>query len=70
VRQCVLSLPIPLRSLFAVHPELLTPALRILHRAIHTHLLKQTGVKRFSLFQLKCANASLLSNPCGDVDKL
>jgi hypothetical protein len=40
VRQWVLSFPIPLRSLFAVHPELLTPVLRILHRAIHTHLLK------------------------------
>jgi hypothetical protein len=46
VRQWVLSFPIPLRSLFAVHPELLTPVLRILHRAIHTHLLKQTNVKR------------------------
>jgi Putative transposase/Transposase zinc-binding domain len=46
VRQWVLSFPIPLRSLFAVHPELLTPVLRILHRAIHTHLLKQAKVKR------------------------
>ena len=46
VRQWVLSFPIPLRSLFAVYPELLTLVLRILHRAIHTHLLKQTGVKR------------------------
>jgi hypothetical protein len=42
----VLSFPIPLRSLFAVYPELLTPGLRILHRAIHTHLIKQTNVKR------------------------
>ena len=46
VRQWVLSFPIPLRSLFAVHPELLTPVLRILHCAIHTHLIKQTHVKR------------------------
>ena len=46
VRQWVLSFPIPLRSLFAVYPELITPVLRILHRAIHTHLIKQTGVKR------------------------
>ncbi len=45
VRQWVLSFPIPLRSLFAVHPKLLTPVLRILHRAIHTHLIIQTGVK-------------------------
>jgi hypothetical protein len=46
VRQWVLSFPIPLRSLFAVYPELLTPVLRILHRAIHTHLIKQATVKR------------------------
>jgi hypothetical protein len=46
VRQWVLSFPIPLRSLFAVYPELLTPVLRILHRAIHTHLIKQTEVER------------------------
>ena len=37
VRQWVLSFPIPLRSLFAVHPGLLTPVLRIIHRVIHTH---------------------------------
>lgn len=46
VRQWVLSFPLPLRSLFAVYPQLMTPALRILHRAIHTHLIQQTGVKR------------------------
>ena len=46
VRQWVLSFPIPLRSLFAIYPELLTRVLRILHRAIHTHLIQQTGVKR------------------------
>ncbi len=46
VRQWVLSFPIPLRSLFAVHPERITPVLRILHRAIHTHLIKQTNIKR------------------------
>jgi hypothetical protein len=46
VRQWVLSFPIPLRSLFAVYPELLTPVLRIIHRVIHTHLLKQTQLKR------------------------
>ena len=46
VRQWVLSFPMPLRSLFAVYPELITPVLRVIHRAIHTHLIKQTGVKR------------------------
>ena len=46
VRQWVLSFPIPLRGLFAVHPELLTPVLRFIHRAINTQLIKQTGVKR------------------------
>jgi hypothetical protein len=46
VLQWVLSFPIPLRSLFAIYPELLTPGLRILHRAILTHMVKQTGVKR------------------------
>ena len=46
VRQWVLSFPIPLRSLFAVHPALLTSVLRIIHRAIHTFLIQQTKVKR------------------------
>jgi hypothetical protein len=46
VRQWVLSFPIPLRSLFAVHPELLAPVLQIIHRVIATHLIKQAGVKR------------------------
>ena len=32
VRQWVLSFPIPLRSLFAVHPELLASVLRIIQR--------------------------------------
>ena len=34
VRQWVLSFPIPLRLLFATHPELLAPVLRIVHRVI------------------------------------
>ena len=46
VRQWVLSFPIPLRILFAAHPELLTPVLRIIHRVIARLLLKQAGVKR------------------------
>ena len=46
VRQWVLSFPIPLRSLFAVHPELLAPVLQIIHRVIATHLIRQAGIKR------------------------
>ena len=46
VRQWVLSFPIPLRILFAAHPELLTPALGIVHRVITGFLLKQAGLKR------------------------
>jgi hypothetical protein len=44
VRQWVLSFPIPLRSLFAVHPELLAPVLQIIHRVIATYLIRQAGV--------------------------
>ena len=43
VRQWVLSFPILLRVLFAAHPELLTPVLRIVHRVIVRFLLKQAG---------------------------
>jgi hypothetical protein len=46
VRQWVLSFPIPLRILFAAHPELLTPVLRTIHRVIARFLLKQAGLKR------------------------
>jgi hypothetical protein len=46
VRQWVLSFPIPLRILFAAHPGLLTPVLRIIHRAIAGFLLKQAGLRR------------------------
>jgi hypothetical protein len=34
VRQWVLSFPIPLRYLFAAHPDLLAPVLQIVHRVI------------------------------------
>ncbi len=46
VRQWVLSIPLPLRSLFAVHPDLLAPVLQIIHRSIATFHFKQTGQKR------------------------
>jgi hypothetical protein len=43
VRQWVVSFPIPLRVLFAAHPELLTLVLRIVHRVITRFLLKHLG---------------------------
>ena len=45
VRQWVLSFPIPLRILFAAHPQLLTPVLQVIHRVIAGFLLKQAGLK-------------------------
>ena len=45
-RQWVLSFPIPLRILFAAHPELLSPVLRIVHRVITGFLFKQAGPRR------------------------
>ena len=58
VRQWVLSFPIPLRSLFAVHAELITPVLRVLHRAIHVHLIKQTGVHESVRSWLRLGNVA------------
>ena len=46
LRQWVLSFPIPLRSLIKFHPELLAPVLQIIHRAIATFLIGQSGFKR------------------------
>jgi Putative transposase len=46
VRQWVVSFPIALRVLFAAHPELLTPLLRIVHRVITGFLLGQAGLRR------------------------
>ena len=40
VRQWVLSFPIPLRIVFAAHPQLLTPVLQIIPRVITRLLLK------------------------------
>ena len=36
----------PAAFLFAAHPELLAPVLRIIHRVIASFLLKETGLKR------------------------
>jgi hypothetical protein len=46
VRQWVLSFPIPLRYLFAAHPQLLSPVLQTVHRVISTFLIKQAGLQR------------------------
>ena len=49
VRQWVLSFPIPLRSLFAVHPECLAPVLQIIHSAAVNRLswgMKMAGENR------------------------
>ena len=45
VRQWVLSLPIPLRLLWAAQPKLVTPVLPVVHRMITRHLLGQSGLK-------------------------
>jgi hypothetical protein len=45
VRQWVLSFPIPLRLLYAAHPELLTFVLAIVHREVARFLRRQAGFK-------------------------
>jgi hypothetical protein len=49
VRQWGLSFPIPLRILFAGHPQLLAPVLRIIHRVIANSLIKQPMSIRITL---------------------
>ncbi|NRB37010.1 MAG: hypothetical protein HRU20_00925 [Pseudomonadales bacterium] len=44
VRQWVLSLPFPLRFLLAAKPELITPILKIIVRAISSALIKKAGL--------------------------
>ena len=46
VRQWVLSVPFPLRFLFASRPELLGGVLGIVYRCIATHLTKKAGFSR------------------------
>jgi hypothetical protein len=65
VRQWVLSFPIPLRILFAAHPESLTPVLCTIHRVIARFLLKQARLKR-------CAadtGARKLEHLCGYINR-
>ncbi len=46
VRQWVLSVPYPLRFLFASHPAVMGPVLGIVYRGIATHLIKKAGFSR------------------------
>jgi len=48
VRQWVLSVPVPLRFLFASKPETIGPVLGIVHRVIAGWLADQAGVDRAS----------------------
>ena len=43
IRQWVLTLPYPLRFLFAAQPQVLSQVLGVVYRAISTYLIKQTG---------------------------
>ena len=44
VRQWVVSFPIPLRHLFATQPQLLSPVLQVIHRALATFVIHQAGL--------------------------
>jgi ribosomal protein S27E len=46
VRQCVLSVPFPLRFLFASRPEVIGRVLGIVYRCIATHLINKAGFSR------------------------
>lgn len=46
VRQWVLSVPFPLRFLFASRPEVMCGVLGIVYRCIATHLIKKAGFSR------------------------
>ena len=46
IRQWVLTVPFPLRFLFAAYPELMSKVLSIVTRALSTHLIHQAGFKR------------------------
>jgi hypothetical protein len=46
VRQWVLSVPYPLRFLFASRPAVMGRVLGIVYRAIATHLMKKAGLSR------------------------
>ena len=46
IRQWVLTVPFPLRFLFAAYPELMSKVLSIVTRALSTHLAHQAGFKK------------------------
>jgi hypothetical protein len=46
IRQWVLTVPFPLRFLFAAYPELMSKVLSIVIRARSTHLARQAGFKK------------------------
>ena len=46
VRQWVVSCPIPLRHLFATQPQLLSPVLQVIHRALSTFVITHAGLTR------------------------
>ncbi len=48
VRQRVLAFPYPLRLLYSTHPHAMTRTLKIVLRAIETHLIKKAGLTRAS----------------------
>ena len=54
-RQWVLSFPIPLRILFAAHPQLHTPVLQVIHRVITGFLLSSAANMR-SFHTQACAH--------------
>ena len=63
VRQWVLSFPIPLRLLFAAHPELLTPVLQIIHRVISTFLIQQAGQTHPNPHQRRHSDSGVSARP-------
>src|SRR5206468_4536037 len=46
MRQWVLSVPFPLRFLFASHPNVMGNALKIIYRVISTYLIKKSGYNK------------------------
>ena len=46
VRQWVISFPIPLRHLLATQPQLLSPVLQVIHRALSIFVITQAGLTR------------------------
>jgi hypothetical protein len=46
VRQWAISFPIPLRHLLATQPQLLSPVLQVIHRALSIFVITQAGLTR------------------------